>query len=169
MAAPPTDPAAEVARLAKQARTMAILCAFLGPVIVATATLTYGLVRVLDRLRAQAGSENAIPKWFEPLLAFSTDSAPIQVGLGLLFTAVGIYAWRRPARGLPALRISAWIGAVAMLALAGLWWWGGQTSGSGAAYVGAGIGGHLVQAVMVMGAARFLGRADVRAAVAATY
>ena len=164
MSAPTAD---QPERLACTARTMAILCAFLGPVMAGTTVATLLLVKLVDVVEAQAGSASAIPPWFDPLVAFSADSAPLMLGLGLLFTAAGGYAWARPVRGLGPLRWTAWIGVVAMLALGGVWWWSARGHGMGAAWIGSGIGAHVVQAALIFGAARFLGRADVRAAVAA--
>lgn len=157
----------DAARLFRTARSMAILCTFFGPVIAGTTASTYALVALLDVARAEAGPDLPVPAWLDPLIVFSVDSAPLMLGLGALFTAVGGYAWARPRRGLGPLRVAAWIGVAGMLGLAGLWWWVARAHGMGAAWTGGGIGAHLVQAVMIVGAARYLGRPDVRDAMRA--
>ena len=143
-------------------RTMAILCMLLGPLLVSSSLITIGASHLLEWARVE-GAPIKMPEPYAVLLRFSERSVWVMVPIGVLLFVAGLRAVRSPARGRPVLAWSAWATVLAMIALSITWSWS-------IADLSWGIGGHLfgwsthlLQAVLVAMAARFLGRDDVKA------
>lgn len=154
--APPKDP------LFTKFRTMAILCMLLGPLLVSSSLVTIGASQVVEWAKVE-GAAIKMPEPYTVLMRFSERSIWVMIPIGVLLFVAGLRAVRSPARGRSFLALSAWVTVAAMIALSFTWSWS-------IADLSWGIGGHLfgwsthlLQAVLVAAAARFLGRDDVKA------
>ena len=150
----------------RSVRTMAILTALLGPLLVVTSLLPPALQQLLERLGARSAlHQNKALVDLEFLFDVSARSAPILVPLGVLFLVAGISSRRGVEPSVRWLRAAAWAGAVAMALVGVVWLWVGLERQASPGIYWGGVLGHGVQAYLVYRAARYLGRPDVRAAL----
>lgn len=156
----PEAPAdAQAFKRARSVRVTAVLTAVLGPAMAGLSVLTHYLLKLLKWAQGQPGGA-AIKLSPEVLLgiSFSRMSAPIMVGLGLVFLVGGVWAVRRPAVREQVLFHTASVGMVGMVALGGLWCWVVRQEGMHPGYMVSGVLLHALQFWLLWRAQRFLSR-----------
>jgi hypothetical protein len=150
-------------------RTMAILTAVLGPVLVGSSLFPLALKPLLPLLRTNAHHNApmlASIARLELLLVVSEYSALVMVPLGVFFLVAGVRARTGVGPGVAVLRAAAWAAVVGMLAGGGIWFWLGTRQDGGLLLASVGAFGHVLQGYLVYRAARYLARAEVVAATA---
>lgn len=150
-------------RLRSQVKTMALLCALLGPTLGAMTLLAYGTRRMVDAMLSSGLVPTQTFDTYQRVsLDFGVRSAIVSIPLGTVLLVAGVRAFRDLRRGREALVVAAAVSIAAMLAYGALWSWVVELQDAG---VGAHFAGwllHLAQAGLVVGALRFLLRPDVR-------
>lgn len=155
----------EAEKLRRQVKSMALLCALLGPCLGALTLLSYMSHRLLGHLLSSGlMAESQLDGYQRVSLDFGTRGAVVSIPLGAVLMVAGIRALRNLRRGREALVVAAAISIVGMFAYGAVWSVVVEKQGAGLV---AHLGGwlvHLIQAGVVASALRFLMRADVRAA-----
>ncbi|MCC7384703.1 MAG: hypothetical protein IT384_22835 [Deltaproteobacteria bacterium] len=160
--------AAARSRLLARYRSIAILTVVLGPVLVLLAIANVVMIRVLYwLLELQGTSTLPFGELTGASLAFGEASSLILGPLGAVLTWAGILAVRTtPAESRAGLVGSAWITVAAMLLLSGLWEVEAFRYHMDLGFHAGGVILHLLQALVVLQAIRFLNGAPLREAIA---
>ncbi len=152
-------------KLRRQVKSMALLCALLGPSLGALTLLSYMSHRLMTHLMSSGMMPASQMEGYQRVsLDFGTRSAVVSIPLGAVLLVAGVRALRDLRRGHEALAVAAGVSLVAMLAYGVIWSVVVEAQDAGPIAHAGGWLVHLVQAAVVAGALRFLLRPDVRAA-----
>ena len=149
----PTD-----SEIEKRYEGMALVVAMLGPILLISAALTVGSIKLLDVVKAQPGAEvPRMPPLFDLALRFAELSAYVTIPLGLILLIAGLRGLKGDRGGGRRWMLWAgWITVAAMVLLAVVWEIVAFEAATGVAVHIAGVALHLFQAALVLKACQFL-------------
>jgi hypothetical protein len=151
---------------ARDVRTMAIVCAFLGPLLAVYALGALGAAIGVAWLERE---HLLVPNQLFPdvrmVLRFSELSSWVSIPLGLLITGSAIATLKSARRGRPWLAASGWISVLGSIGLVALWEYCAFESDARLETHLSGSLFHLLQAGLIARASWFLTRREVRTAL----
>jgi hypothetical protein len=150
---------------ARHVRTMAILCAMIGPLMLILTLAMLGAAEAIDwavdrHLIAEQLIRPELSRW----LRFFELSSAIMIPLSVATLVIAIRALKHLGRGRHALWLLGWAWVGGMIVLSALWEgiaFGDNCALSDHLY---GVSMHLIQAALIARACFYLARADVKAA-----
>jgi hypothetical protein len=152
-------------QLRAQVRSMAVLCAVLGPTLVVLGGVSVAGERFVQWMLTQRALRlEQLDVYQRVSLSFGARSLPLMLGLGGVLFVVGVQALRRPAKARATLVWGAWASIAAMFLFGVVWSVVVAEQGEGWLVHVGGWFLHLIQAGAVGMALRLLLRPDVRAA-----